>query len=194
MGFPGDREPSPVSVRPPRERTAILKIIGEEYNCHMETVRRYISFGRQLDRLEEKMSGIRVRILTGDLIVQMGDMPALVRIPADRLEILALDRHNQRLTPPPEFLPRDPGKSPRTRNEFKVEPGIKQMPKYDPDADLNGLRYTVGAWRKAISLTTEKADFAHATKAGKEDLRQTLEKLIREACGLCMMLEDKQDD
>ncbi len=179
---------------PPREDVTILKQLGEKYHYHKETIRRYVRFGRQLDKLEEKTPGIRERILTGNLIVQMTHMPALTRMPAERLAILITGTQPRQLIPPPEYIHKNPQRKPRQKTTIKVEPGIKQMPKYDPDAELNGLRYTVGAWRKAIARTTEQANINRATEAGKEDLKQALTKLILEAQCLCRMLEEKQDD
>ena len=57
------------------------------------------------------------------------------------------------------------------REKMTCEPGIKQMPKYDPDAELNGLRYTVSAWRNAIARTALQADLRRATPAGKNSLK-----------------------
>lgn len=185
---------SHVPTKPFRESTAILNQLGEEYHYHKETIRRYVRFGRQLDKLEEKVAGIRVRILTGDLIVQMVHMPALTKIPAERLAVLIHDRRTRHLIPPPEYISRAPERKHRQKSNIKVEPGIKQMPKFDPDAELNGLRYTIGAWRKAISRTAEQANFDRATEAGKEDLKQAITKLILEAQTLCRMLEGKHDD
>lgn len=181
-------------IKPIRESTAVLNQLGEEFHYHKETIRRYIRFGRQLDKLEEKVPGIRNRILTGDLIVQMVHMPALTRVPAERLAVMIHDRRTRHLIPPSEYITRAPERKHRQKNDIKVEPGIKQMPKYDPDAELNGLRYTMGAWRKAIARTAEQANFMNATEAGKEDLKQAINRLILEAQSLYRMLEEKQDD
>lgn len=179
----------------PRESITILKQIGIEYNYHRETIRRYVRFGRQLDKLEEAVPGIRVRILTGDLGVMMCHMPALVKMPADQLRKMSGDRYCRQLIPLPQYLAQNTEKKRiRQKKDILVKPGIKQMPKYDPDAELNGLKYTIGAWRKAIARTAVQADLSRATAAGKEELKQVLDKLIQETEGLSKMLEGKQDD
>ena len=181
-------------ARPPQENVSILKLLGEEYNLHKETVRRYVQFGRKLDRLEEKIPGMRVRILTGNLTVMMTHMSALLKMPAEQLEQMADDRHTRQLIPPREYYTPVPQnrKSSKKRN-IKVETAIKKMPEYDPDADINGLRYTVSAWRNAITRTALQADLRRATPEGKNSLKQELRKLIFESDTLCQILDIRED-
>lgn len=177
---------------PPRESGIIMKQIGSEYNFHKETVKRYIDFGRNLDKLEEIIPGIRLRILTGKLSVKMTHMPALLKMPAEKLTEIISNCHDKKLIPPPEYDTETPKRKRgrRKKESIHVEAGIKQMPEYDPDAALNGLVFTVGAWKKAISHTSEQTDFSRATETGKENLQQALNKLIQEAEHLCRMLEE----
>ena len=180
---------------PPRESASVLKQLASEYAYHKETIRRYVRFGRQLDKLEEMVPGSRIKILTGSQNIMMSHMPALLKMPVEQLEQMVNDKRTRRLLPSPEYYSRNQHiRKARQKPDYKVEPGIKQMPKYDPDADLNGLRYTVGAWRKAIARTAIQANLSQATETGKEELKQVLTKLISEAQGLCRILEDKQDD
>ena len=177
---------------PPRESGIIMKKIGSEYNFHKETVKRYIDFGRNLDRLEENNPGIRNRILTGEFTVKMSHMPALINMPAEKLTELISKSDDKRLIPPPEYDTEAPKRKRgrKKKDHIRIETGIKQMPEYDPDAALNGLVFTIGAWKKAISRTAEQTDLSRATEAGKENLQQALNKLIQEAEHLCRMLEE----
>ena len=178
-----------------RENGSILKQLGTEFIYHKETIRRYVRFGRQLDKLEELVPGSRIKVLTGSQAIMMSHMPALLKMPVEQLERMINDKKTRRLLPSPEYYaPNQRIRKTRPKKDIKYEPGIKQMPKYDPDADLNGLRYTVGAWRKAITRTAVQADLSRATEAGKADLKQVLRKLIHEAQDLCKLLEEKQND
>ena len=190
--------PSPSTEK--REKAAhenrlLLEELGQKYNCHRDTIRRYVQFGRRLDMLEEKIPGIRNRILTGGLNVMMAHMPALLKMPLEQLESMADNGDIRRLRPPAELynIPQRNRKH-RKKKSIQVKTGIKQMPEYDPDADLNGLRYTIGAWRKAINRTKNQADFGRATAAGKVRLKQELDKLMSETESLCKILEEQPDD
>lgn len=180
---------------PSRENGSILKQLGEEFNCHKETIHRYVRFGRQLDKLEEMVPGSRIKVLTGSQTIMMAHMSALLKMPVEQLDKMINDKQTRRLIPSRDYYaPNQRVRKARPKKEIKYEPGIKQMPKYDPDAELNGLRYTVGAWRKAIARTAIQADLNRASEAGKDDLKQVLRKLIQETQSLCRMLEDKQND
>ena len=180
---------------PAKENPVILRHLGSEYDYHKETIRRYVRFGRQLDELEEMVPGIRIRILTGDLGVMIRHMPALVRMPEERIKEMVEDKNCKMLLPPSEFIEKSEDKKEvRQKNNIHVETGIKQMPEYDPDAELNGLRYTIPAWRKAILRTAVRTDFSRITDSGKEGLKQALRELVMEAECLGKMLEAKKND
>ncbi len=179
----------------PKESGVILRQLGVEYNYHKETIRRYVHFGRQLDVLEGMVPGIRVRILTGELDVMIRHMPALVQMPIEDLKEMAENRKCKALLPPSALIIKEEiRKDARQKTNIHVEPGIKQMPEFDPDAELNGLRYTIPAWKKAILRTTTRTDFSRISDAGKKSLKSALCELITEAECLRSMLEGAKND
>lgn len=180
---------------PAKENPVILRQLGAQFDYHKETIRRYVRFGRQLDKLEEMVPGIRIRILTGDVGVMIKHMPALIKMPVEQIKKMTEDRNCKALLPPSELLEKNERKKEvRQKTSIHVETGIKQMPEYDPDAELNGLRYTIPAWRKAILRTAIRTDFSRTTDNGKEGLKQALRDLVMEAECLSKMLEVKQND
>lgn len=183
------------NLRPPQESVSALKQLGLEYHLHKETIRRYVQFGRKLDRLEEKIPGVRIRILTGGLTVMMAHMSALLKMPAEQLEKQANSSKTRQLIPTPDYYTPVPQNRKSTRkSSVKVEPAIKKMPAYDPDADVNGLRYTVSAWRSSIARTVLQADLTRTTPEGRNSLKQELRKLIFDSDNLCKILDIPQED
>ena len=65
----------------------------------------------------------------------------------------------------------------------------KQMPAFDPDAELKGLTFTVSAWKNAVSRAKEKTDFNKATVVGRYRLKHALDDLLTEINELNRMLE-----
>lgn len=180
---------------PAKESPLILRQLGSEYDYHKETIRRYVQFGRQIDKLEEMVPGIRIRILTGDMEVMIKHMPALIKMPVEQIKKMTEDKNCKALLPPSEFLEKNEEKKEvHQKTSIHVETGIKQMPEYDPDAELNGLRYTIPAWRKAILRTAIRTDFSRTTDNGKEGLKQALRGLVVEAECLSKMLEVNKND
>ena len=178
-----------------RENVSLLKLLGEQFQYNKETIRRYVQFGRRLDKLEGMVPGIRVRILTGELEVQIKTMPALVKMNAEDLKQMADNRHCKKLNPPKELMIRtEMEKETRHRSEIRLETGIKKMPIYDPDAELNGLTYTIMAWIRAVKRACEKGDFKNATPQGKENLDRVLKALVMNIDSLYKTLEEPQHE
>ena len=162
--------------QPMRENVAIMEMISSEYKISCGTLRRYITYGRSLDHLEKMFPGVRNRILTGDLEVARVHVPDLIKMPRRDLKEMIENPRCHRLEPPKseknEFVSikrykRNPG--------IKLETGIKEMPVYDPDAELNGLVFTISAWKNAVSKAIENNGFNNATDNGKLKLKETLD-------------------
>lgn len=185
-------EPNAISflTRPLMENNPLLSQLGKEFNLHKDTIRRYVQYGRRIDKLEEKASGIRIRILTGDLTVMLTQLPDIQKMPAEQLKKIAEDRKIHQLIPPPEYCtPISPSNKASRKDSVKVETAIKQMPIYDPDANINGLKYTISSWRNSIARTIQKADLRHTTIQGRDSLKQELHRLITEADNFCATLD-----
>lgn len=177
------------------ENRELMQKIGDEYGYHKATIRNYVRFGKQLDRLEEMFPGIRIRVLKGEVEVAIMFMDALLQMPRDQLEKMVTDPNCRKLQPPDEAMNRiRKVRDPWFRRKVHVDTGIKETPAYDPDAELDGLTWTIGAWVKAILRTGEKADLQQATESGKERLRQALETLGTAIDHLNRILEEDEDD
>ena len=125
----------------------------------------------------------------------MTHMSALLKMPAEQLEKMANDRHTRQLVPPGDYYTPVPQHRKSSRKDsIHVETAIKKMPEYDPDADVNGLKYTVSAWRSSIARTVLHADLSRSTPAGRNSLKQELRKLIFDTDNLCQMLDMPWED
>lgn len=166
---------------PRRENDTVQRRISSEYGISSATLRRYISFGESIDQLEKLFPGVRKRILTGELEVAKARAPELLQMPRQDLRDMIENPRCHRLDPPKdEIKEKKTGDSNRRAHGIQLKPGIKEMPQYDPDAELNGLTYTVGAWKSAVSKTIEIIDFDKASVIGKYRLRRALEELLAE--------------
>ena len=173
----------------------MLKMVGGEFHFDKLTIRNYVKFGRQLDRLEEMFPGIRNRILTGKVDVARIYMDALMDMPQDELRKMINDPKCKRLRPPEhiasEILQH---RECKRKRKIHVEAAIKKTPEYDPDSELNGLTYTIGAWVKTLSRTGKTATLPHATLKGKERLQLALSELSTETDSLYRILEGSKNE
>lgn len=181
-----DEEP----VSPLKEEAAVLEKISREYRISSATLRRYSVFGKGLDQLEKRYPGVRNRILTGKLEVARVHMNDLLAMPRSELREMIDNPKCQRLVPPKQEKTenRNPNRNARTKN-VKLKTGIKQMPAFDPDAELKGLTFTVGAWKNAVSRAKNNTDFSRTTVVGRYRLKDALDELLKEINELNSMLE-----
>lgn len=177
------------------ENTAVLKKVGGEFHFDKLTIRNYVKFGRQLDRLEEMFPGIRNRILTGKVDVARIYMDALMEMPQDELRKMINDPQCKRLRPP-EHIANEilQHRECKRKRKILVDAAIKKTPEYDPDSELNGLTYTIGAWVKTLSRTSKTADLPQATLTGKERLQRALCELSTETDSLYRILEGSKNE
>lgn len=54
---------------------------------------------------------------------------------------------------------------------------MKDMPTFDPDAELTGLTLTIPSWRRSIDRVQKATNFSIATPGAKEKLRSVLAEL-----------------
>lgn len=59
-------------------------------------------------------------------------------------------------------------------DEVQLKTGIKEMPAYDPDREINGLLYTIPTWVAQIFMTERKAQMELVTDKAKDNLRTAL--------------------
>lgn len=172
------------------ENTTLLKQIGAEYHLTKQTIRNYVRFGQHIDKLEEMFPGTRIRILKGEIEMPIMFTEALMQMPKEELAKMIADPRCRRLVPPKDVMVkiRDMREA-RNRKRIHVETAIKETPAYDPDAELDGLTFTISAWIKAIARTEKGADLKHASGDGKERLRGALSQLKAETDCLYRMLE-----
>lgn len=64
-------------------------------------------------------------------------------------------------------------------------PEIKQMPKYDPDAEISSMTFTIPSWISSIERISNHADFRNASNAALEKLGLKLQ-ILQEATNLLM--------
>ena len=180
---------------PETENTALLKAIGDEYGYHRSTIRSYVRYGRQLDRLEEMFPGVRLRILKGEIEAPIIYLDAVMQIPMDELGQMISNPRCRELLPPEEIRKKIlAARGTKQKEEIRINAGIKEMPAYDPDAELNRLTYTVGTWSKTIRRTGENADFRNATWKGRENLYRALRALAMDMKNLSDKLEALENE
>lgn len=114
--------------------TDVVLRLSTEYQIHPDTLVRYHSFGTKLDLLEKDFPGVRSRVLTGNLEIQLSHISPLLEMPKDQLRQMIENPRCKKLSAPREKQSKvKPESSRRKKTKIILQTAIKQTPEYDPD-------------------------------------------------------------
>lgn len=158
--------------------------IGTEYNISYNTVYKYGVYAKALDSLQAKCPELTKRILSGKIKMSHNKLIAL-----SNLSGAELDNRINRLSKEPDGQisysdirreqhwksVQNMSKQPAITRQSDIP--IKQLPKYDPDAEISSLTLTVPAWISSMKRAMNLINFDATTHPAKEKLLFQLEKL-----------------
>ena len=157
--------------------------LAGEYNLTHSTVERYGVYSRSLDRIEEARPGVLPDLLSGRCRISQQNLIALSRMPGE-----TVNRVLDKLLPAGRDVRSLPLKVTGgvISDEEKLDPRIKEMPPPDPDAELNGLLYTVPTWigmmRRLLGVPARCASGGAKRKmvSALRDLKHAADRLMAE--------------
>ena len=160
--FMGDQEDQPglpyetfdqdraAHVAETKKKTA--ERIGEENHISHGTVEKYSVYARAIEEISRKEPRMASKILSGRYKVSHDGVLALAQRSAEELHDMnkrlehtqqpyaRYQTTRQEIQSMPAHRKRDPGK----------KPSVKDMPAYDPDAEVVGLTLTIPSWSSSI--------------------------------------------
>lgn len=174
--------------RPPKKNRTSDRLSAEYHVSHF-TVEKYGVYSKAIDSIGEKAPEIVPRILNGECKIAHRDVVTMAQMPQSQLLKIEgeLKAHKQRgYVPYTETRSRlnDPARP-------KIQPGIKNMPEYDPDADVNGLALTVPTWTNSIEKTRSKTDLRGISDRARKGLQVVLIDLQTTINTLLEAMEDE---
>ncbi len=163
---------------PQKSRYATAKKIGSETHLAASTIQRYGAYARDLEALREKVPEVIPRILSGSYKISRKDIARLtLRTPEEIKRVLKEIEEQQA----------GYARYRNVRNQIRQQTedtsrngsisSIKDMPKPDPDAELNGLRLTIPSWVSSMERVRNNADFEQASLKAIEYLLISLQSL-----------------
>ena len=175
---------TPLEKRRKQEQNRTSVRLGTEYRIDHSTIESYGRFSRALDEVERKAPGFRRDVLSGAIRISKTKVDQMAEMPEEDVQALSERLHThmrqsehvslhesariiERVTNPQPVSPEDP----------VIVTGIKQMPEYDPDAEINGLLLTVPTWIMTIQRLTETTDFQVVSEQARNKLVTTLREL-----------------
>lgn len=165
--------------------------IGERINISGNTVLKYNVYAIAMNTIFDQSPDFALRILLGKTRVSHENVIELSRLTNDEIKNVAQAAINDNI---PHLTFSDirhevkyaytQAKAPVSRRERKeqkerVRAGIRQMPVFDPDADVNSLCMTINSWVSSIERVNHKTNFSTISNRAMLELMKQLTILDR---------------
>ena len=150
--------------------------LGKEYQIGCRTVMDYGNYAKSLDILRKKEPRFVEKVLNGEIKVGQQKIINLAKMSP---KIRKIEKHVN--------LNSKNNIHREKKQEHRVS--IKDMPQYDPDAEIVSLSYTIPSWVGSIDRVLEKVEFENVSDEAKGKLRKELEKLEFTVKTLLMALD-----
>ena len=82
------------------------------------------------------------------------------------------------------------GKYETAAGDTPTGPSVKDMPEYDPDAEISSLTLTIPSWKSSIERAKNTADLAIVSPQAKDNLAQALRELRNTIADMLSEVED----
>lgn len=194
--FPAEIMDESKSKVPANKRNRSSIIVSNTFEVSQITASEYGRYSAALDAIFEKAPEIAIDILSLNYKLSIENTISISKL--SREEILVAYDHAKNLdnftliqtgdrkkynsdkkTPSPAPV--------KKRGRKTANPEIKQMPKYDPDAELSSLYFTVPSWISSLQRTINVTDFSSTSLHA----RWKLEQKLKELSNTIIILEDK---
>lgn len=193
----GSNQYSNSEIQPPngmnnessRHRTA--EKIAQENNISHGTVEKYAIYSRAMDIIAEKEPEIAPKILSGQYKISHKDVVELSKLSPP--EIRKVGEKIQSLQEPL-------AKYNKVRNAIQAKsekenkgdpaPSVKDMPTFDPDADITVLTLTIPSWASSIDRVRTKTDLSIISSRARAGLISELHSLMRQIEAMLSAIEE----
>ena len=155
--------------------TSTRERLGKEYHISFATVRKYGILAEALDVISEECPEFTRKILWGEIRFAYDYIINIAQLPPAELKstaTLLLEDEVLRMT---YSSSREAIKNTSKTTNIPInQTSIKNMPAYDPDAELSGLTYTIPSWESSITRVMTVTDLSKTSALAKSRLRKEL--------------------
>lgn len=160
-------------------RSKTAERIAKDNHISKGTVEKYAIYARALETLAEKDATIVPKILSGQYKIAHKNVVELSKLSPP--EIRKVERRIKKMQQP--FIQYNQSRnaisevSEGTREAVPVT-SIKDMPAFDPDADINVLTLTIPSWSSSIDRVRKQTDLSIISTHARDGLVSQLHSLI----------------
>ena len=153
--------------------------IGDQNHVSWNTVNKYAMYSRAIEEIRKKVPEAVSSILSGQYKISQNNLVELSKLDPEQIRLFI-----QRLdSPRQEYV-----QYKKTRREIQdlgggtsaaqpASPSVKDVPEYDPDAEIIALTLTIPTWSGSIERTRKATEPASISPQAKGNLMQALRSL-----------------
>ena len=168
--YPIQNQYTPAELRRPNynsSRHLTASLVAEDFPISAGTVYKYSTYAAAVDEIDRKVPEIATEILNGEFHISHNNTMELCKLSGDEIKVIhdhVKNGKSDRMlhSEMQRSLQRDKERI-KQETKHKPKPVIKQMPKYDPDAELSSLALTIPMWISSIKRTQSIAKFNEAS-------------------------------
>ncbi len=159
--------------------------IGEEFDYLYTNMKDYIDYAHAIDRIYALLPHVAEDILNGKSRIGQKATVLFGRLNFREMSevLMRLSRENtpvKLIIAEQKALSRKtkrPGR-PKLNNNETPRASVKDIPVYNPDAQINALAYTIPSWVNMVERTFSVSDFALISHGSRFRLAEELKRLI----------------
>lgn len=154
--------------------------IAKENHISYVTVQKYAAYARSIEVLKKKVPDIVAKFLTGEYRLSHENVVELSALtPAEIRRVVENIESAEGPSTPAQKARQGMSqiKSKKSTPTKLAGPSVKDMPTYDPDAEVSGLVLTIPSWASSMERTLRIADWNAISDPAREKLVRALEEL-----------------
>ncbi len=168
--------------------------IADENHISYNTVQKYAMYTRALEAIGKKVPEIVPKILSGRLklshksVMELSQFsPEQIRKICNRLELnqQPMVRFSKAREEISQSLQADESQVADSMHS------VKDMPTFDPDAEITGLTLTIPSWASSIQRTRKNADLTITSEEARKKLHDNLEELRAEIEAMLSIIKEE---
>lgn len=159
-----------------QEKIRTSQRIGDEYHLAHGTVEKYGTYSKAVDQIAKKDPSMLPRILSGRYKISHDNVVALSRMSPQ--EVKKFGRQMKVMRKTSTVVPYGVARS--QLGQISPEPpqqlqtAIKNMPDFDPDAEVTGLTLTIPSWTSSINRTRSNSNLRTVSLKARMNLQHAL--------------------
>lgn len=165
---------------PTYENTAMRtrERLGDEYNISHASIFNYGKYSRAIDELTKVVPELVPKILSGEVKIPRASVVELSQLPVTtirRLSQLSSENETEFIGSLRKAIPARH----TTVGKHLLSTGgsVKEMPAFDPDAEISGLTLTIPSWISSINRARSSSDLSGTTASARLKLENELLRL-----------------